>query len=151
MLGDVKAESGDESLLKALSSYNEGQRLDDSGEYKKAIQAYDDAIASDPDFPWGYNNHAYLMVSCPDPQFRNDSKALDLAKKAAQLSGNRDWQILDTLAATYAGVGNFEKASEIALAIVAMAPDAAKEECLFYVTRYRSRLPWSKYEPSVVD
>jgi TPR repeat protein len=150
-LADAKATAGDESLKKAISYYDEGQRLANLGDYQNAIQAYDLAIAAAPEFPWGYNNRAYLMVSCPDPKFQNHTQALELAKKSAELSRYQNWRILDTLAAANAGVGNFEKATELAAIVVARAPLSAVKECEFYLNRYRSRLRWAPYTSQAID
>ena len=118
---------------------------------EEAIEAYKDSVAADPLFPWGYNNHAFLLVSCPDPKFHDHVRALELAKIAAEITKNRNWRILDTLAAAHASAGDFDKATEIALAVLDMAPSSAQEEFLFYVNRYRSRLRWAPYQPSVAN
>jgi len=151
LLGEIKAELGDESLVKAIESYNEGQRCDDRGEYEEAIEAYKDAVAADPQFPWSYNNHAYLLVSCPEPKFHDYVRALEYAKIAAEMTKNRSWRILDTLAAAHASAGDFDKATEIALTVLRMAPTSARAECQFYVNRYRARLRWAPYQPPVVN
>lgn len=91
------------------------------------------------------------MISCSDPKFRNQAQTLELAKKSAELSNYQDWRILDTLAAAYAGVDDFEKASEIASVMVAKAPLSAVKECEFYLNRYRSRLRWAPYTSQAID
>ncbi len=151
LLGEIKAELGDASLSKAIDSYDEGQRCHDRGDYEEAIEAYEDAIAADPQFPWGYNNHAYLLVSCPDPKFHDHVRALEFAKIAAEITKNRNWRILDTLAAAHASAGDFDRATEVALTVLTMAPRSSQEQCLFYVKRYQARLRWAPYQPSVAN
>jgi uncharacterized protein len=151
LLGEIKAELGDASLSKAIDSYDEGQRCDDRGDYEEAIEAYKVAIAADPQFPWGYNNRAYLLVSCPDPKFHDHVRALEFAKIAAEITKYRDWRILDTLAAAHASAGDFDKATEIALTVLDMAPNSVQAKCQFYVNRYRARLRWAPYQSPDVD
>ena len=107
---------------------------------EEAIKAYKNSVAADPLFPWGYNNHAFLLVSCPDPKFHDHVRALELAKIAAEITKNRNWRILDTLAAAHASAGDFDRATEVALKVLTMAPRSSQEECLFYVKRYQVEL-----------
>src|SRR5205807_9324720 len=55
---------------------------------------------------------AWLRATCPDSSFRDGSKALQLARRADQLSGGTNALVLRTLAAGYAEAGQFEKAIE---------------------------------------
>ena len=59
-----------------------------------------------------YEMRAWLRATSPDPSFRNGKQALIDAKQACQLSKHTDAQSLDTLAAAYAEVGDYEAASD---------------------------------------
>src|SRR5438477_7594552 len=59
-----------------------------------------------------YEMRAWLRATSPDPSFRNGKQALIDAKQACKLSKGTDGQSLDTLAAAYAEVGNYEAASD---------------------------------------
>jgi tetratricopeptide (TPR) repeat protein len=57
-----------------------------------------------------YEMRAWLRATARDASFRNGKQALSDAKEACKLSHNTDPQSLDTLAAAYAEVGDFEAA-----------------------------------------
>jgi tetratricopeptide (TPR) repeat protein len=63
------------------------------------------------------------LATDPDASFRNAAEALDLAKRAAELSDNRDPAILDTLAAALAEAGRFTEAVETAQHALQLAVD----------------------------
>ena len=50
------------------------------------------------------------LAVAPDPKVRDGKRAVDLAKKACQLSGSFDANHLDTLAAAYAEAEDFKNA-----------------------------------------
>jgi Zn-dependent protease with chaperone function len=72
------------------------------------IEAYKKAIAIEPDNPNLLNNLAWLYAKCEDRRFRDPSKALALAKKAAMLV--EESHIFDTLAESYYVNGMFKEA-----------------------------------------
>jgi Zn-dependent protease with chaperone function len=77
---------------------------------KKAIAAYDKAIALEPSNPKLLNNLAWLLLTSDNLTLRDPSKALDLARRAAmQIPAAH---ILDTLATAYWANGFTEKAIE---------------------------------------
>jgi tetratricopeptide (TPR) repeat protein len=80
----------------------------DKGQYDKANSDYTKAIEIDPELHWAYNYKALLLATCLDASYRDGSKAVELAKKAVELSPEA-WN-LATLAAAYAEVGKFEDA-----------------------------------------
>ena len=53
---------------------------------------------------------AWIYATHPDAQLRDGSRALELAEKASALSGNRNPDHLDKLAAAHAEVGQFSDA-----------------------------------------
>ena len=57
-----------------------------------------------------YEMRAWLRATSPDANFRDGKQALIDAKQACKLSNDNDAQSLDTLAAAYAEVGEFESA-----------------------------------------
>ncbi len=142
----AKEAFGDERLKRAVRLYSEGHEFSECGDYAAAADAYRKAIDEDPQFPWAYNNLAWQMATCPDADIRDPKTAVELAKKASQLSGDRYHGILDTLAAAYAEAGNFVMAAEVTEGALSVAPDDARSEYEFNYGRYRSGQKWAPYE-----
>ncbi len=69
--------------------------------YKDALNDYTEALELMPNDAAVHNNIAYLYVSANDESFRDKGKALEHAKKAAELSKEKNAEILDTLARAY--------------------------------------------------
>ena len=59
-----------------------------SGEWKKAIGAYSQAIELDPKNAQAHNNLAWWLATCPDATLRDPGRALDSAQKAVELAPN---------------------------------------------------------------
>ena len=112
------------------------------GEHKKAIADYEAALKSTPDDSGVLNNFAWVLATSPDEPLRDGKRALELARKACELTEYEQAHILSTLAAAYAELGDFEnavkwsrKACEIGNEDVA---DQLKEE----LTSYQNGKPW---------
>jgi tetratricopeptide (TPR) repeat protein len=69
--------------------------------YADALNDYTKALEFKPNDAAIHNNIAYLYVSANDESFRDKTKALEHAKKAAELSKEKNAEILDTLARAY--------------------------------------------------
>jgi tetratricopeptide (TPR) repeat protein len=77
---------------------------------KKAIAAYEKALALEPSNPKLLNNLAWLLLTSDDLELRDPAKALDLARLSAmQIPAGH---ILDTLATAYWANDFIEKAIE---------------------------------------
>jgi predicted Zn-dependent protease len=88
------------------------------GKDKEAIQAYERILDLDPDQAVSINNLAWLLVTVPNKELRNEVRALQLAKKAVALK--RSPVFLDTLAEAYYVNGSIQgavKAIEEAIAL----------------------------------
>lgn len=141
----LKATLGDASYVSAINHYTEGHESSD-GDYDTQKQAYRCAIDVCPDFPWGYNNAAWLMATCAAPEYRDGETAVKLAERASELTGHRYHGVLDTLAAAYAEVGKYARAAEIQEVTVRVAPDHSLDEYQYNLERYRSGQAWSQYD-----
>ena len=53
---------------------------------------------------------AWMMATCDDERFRDPKRSLQFAKKAIELNGGEDFQLLDTMAAAHANAGQFNYA-----------------------------------------
>jgi cytochrome c-type biogenesis protein CcmH/NrfG len=57
---------------------------------------------------------ARILATSPDAQTRNGAEAVRLARRAADLTGHTNVQVLDSLAAAYAEAGRFPEAVQTA-------------------------------------
>lgn len=110
-------------------------------EYGSAIEDYDHAIRVDPRYGWTYNNLAWILATCPDEQFRDGRRSVELATKACELSGWKGPNQLGTLAASHAEVGDFAKAMEMQKKAVELAPDLYKAEFQKRLDLFASKQP----------
>ena len=89
---------------------NRGYTHNLMGEYRKAIEDCDSALGITPSHLMPKNNKAWVLATCPDENFRNATRAIQLAKEICAATRNQDGMYLDTLAAAYAAAGRFEDA-----------------------------------------
>ena len=94
----------------AFAYYHRGNAWIDKGDYSRAIADYNEALRLNPQSATVHNSAAWLLASAPVAGVRNGARAVELARKAADLSASKDADILDTLAAAYAEAGNFAEA-----------------------------------------
>jgi len=120
MLGSAYERAGqDSSALKALDHALEldatqlgpyitlGYIYDDRGEFEKALEVYNQALAIAPDDPLLLNNYAYLLAQ---RKIRLD-EALDKVQRALVKSPDNP-SYLDTMGWVYFGLGDYQKAMQ---------------------------------------
>ena len=76
----------------------------------EAIKELRKTVQLSPDAPEAINTLAWVLATHHDPALRDPTYALELATRAAKITGHADPSILDTLAAAYAANGHYEKA-----------------------------------------
>ncbi len=108
-----------ESALKtdpdrAETHNNLGYALLQSGQVEMAVTHYQRALELDPTYAAACNNLAWVLATFPQDSVRNGGRAVELANRAAQLSGGNNLIILRTQAAAYAEAGRFSEALQIA-------------------------------------
>jgi tetratricopeptide (TPR) repeat protein len=133
-LGDVLAPQG--RIAEAKAAYEESVRVDPNsasaynglgellaqqGQWREALSYFSRALDRQPGFLRALNNIAWTLATAGDANVRNGRQALDLAQALNERSGIRNAQFLETLAAAYAEIGQFERAVAAAEQIPAMA------------------------------
>ncbi len=87
-----------------------GACLCEKRQFERAVLDYKEAIRLDPRNPLPYNGIGWLRATCPVPAMRDGNEGIEFAKKACELTAWRQWQYVDTLAATFAESGDFKQA-----------------------------------------
>jgi tetratricopeptide (TPR) repeat protein len=78
-----------------------GLCMEKTGEYIEALKDFTSALGMNPKDAGIHNNLAWLYATAKDEKVRDNAKALEHAKKAAEISSERNAEILDTLARAY--------------------------------------------------
>ncbi len=116
------------------------------GNYQNALDDYYQALDLNPEYSYGYNALAWLLATCPDPDFRDGPKALDLAWEAVDIKA--DAYNYDTLAAAQAQMGQFEEAirnQERAINLITrdpLVPESLKSAYQDRIRLYRNGEPF---------
>lgn len=122
---------------------NRGFAHTQMGDLKQALNDYSRALELNPFFVGAYNNKAWILATAADKRYRNGAKAIMLAQKAVELKP--DPVSLDTQAAAYAAVGNFESAIDTQKKAVQklLVADQTSEvpRYMAHLNTYRSRQP----------
>lgn len=136
---------------RAISDYSEAIRLNpkhanayfsrahtwrEKGNYSHAIADYDESIRLAPNDGIRYHSLAWLLATARIDEVRNGSRAIELARKAGDLTQWKYADVMETLAAAYAEAEQFVEAvqwQEKALQNPALAKDVkAKERLALY-------------------
>jgi tetratricopeptide (TPR) repeat protein len=126
-----------------------GEVLAQQGRWKEALTYFSRALDQQPGFLRSLNNIAWNLATAGDASVRNGTMALDLARALDERSGIRNAQFLETLAAAYAEIGQFDRAVATAEKIPAMArlsgeyEVAARNEKLIQL--YRAGQPYRQH------
>ena len=112
------------------------------GDFEKAKEDYEAAVELNPDLDESLNGYAWFLATCPEEEFRDGEKAVELAKKACEISEGKDWYHLDTLAAAYAENGDFDKAVEYAQKAIEVAPKNKRDLCQQQLNRFKDKKPF---------
>ena len=88
--------------------------LNRSGQRGEAIMHYRDAARLKPRDGLSRTKLAWLLATAPDEKLRDGAEAVAMAKESCDLTSDPDVEQLDTLAAAYAELRDFQTASETA-------------------------------------
>ena len=78
--------------------------------YGKAVEDYEEVIRLKPGQVLAHNNLAWILSTCPVEKYRDGKRAVELAKRAGELTEWKAVSVYDTLAAAYAEAGQFDEA-----------------------------------------
>jgi Tfp pilus assembly protein PilF len=86
------------------------QALSQQHKSKEAISQYREALRLKPDFADALNEFAWILATAPDSSLRSGAEAVQLAKRACELTKNQQAAFLTTLSAACAEAGQFPDA-----------------------------------------
>ena len=112
------------------------------GQYDQAISDFNKAIEINPRDAQTYNNLAWLLATAKEPRVRNGQKAVELALRACELSEWKNPGYLDTLAASYARVGDFGNATKWQEKALQIFEEGKKAEAQKRLNLYQEHRPW---------
>jgi tetratricopeptide (TPR) repeat protein len=102
--------------------------LRDLGNRPEAIGHYEQALQLKPDYPEAQNNLAWMLATQASTEGGDPLRAVTLAERACELTGNRSPAYLDTLAVAYAAAARFADAVAVAEKAVALAQTTGQSE-----------------------
>jgi protein O-mannosyl-transferase len=113
---------------------------------QKSLTLRRERIQAQPDDAGLLNDTAWLLATYPDAGVRNATEAVDLAKKAVELSGGREPAVLDTLAAALASADRFDEAVKTAQKALELASQQNKpamvESIRARIQLYQAKTPY---------
>jgi len=128
-----------------------GALLSQQGDVAGAIETYQLGLERLPSSVALLDRLARIRATATLGRYRDADKALELARRAVQLSGGRDPRRLDTLAAALAEAGDFDAALSVIQQALRLAEASGSTETSFgsdyiqrlryYAGRYQSRKP----------
>ena len=112
------------------------------GEHEKAVADLEAALKIEPENDGILNNLAWLLATSPDDDVRNGERAIELAKKACELTEYKAAHILSTLASGYAEEGDWENAVKWSEKAVELGEGEVKEQLEGELKSYKEKKPW---------
>ncbi len=101
--------------LKTKPNFVEGLRLrawilSRMGKCKEASEDFVKVAKLSPNDAWSIQDTAWFLLTCPDEKLQDATKAMELAQKAIQMSGDQDGVFQETLAEAFFKQGDSLKA-----------------------------------------
>ncbi len=106
--------------------------------YDRAIFHYREGLRIVPDRITCLNGLAWLLATRENRSSEDTNQAVKVAERAATVTGNTNFAILDTLAAAYAANGQYQPAAEYAANALALAQSSAAKDAV--IAELRDRL-----------
>jgi tetratricopeptide (TPR) repeat protein len=112
----------------AGAHYNLGVALASQGRVSEATAEYREALRMKPDYSQAQRNLAWLLATLAPPEGGDQARAVTLAQRACELTGNRMATYVDTLAVAYAAAGQFSDAIATAQKAMELARSAGQTQ-----------------------
>lgn len=125
-----------------IARANRGSFWLSQNEYGKAVTDFREAIRLNPDRAAVLNELAWLYATAPDSEFRSGDQAVKLATRSCELADWNDYSYLDTLAAAYAELGDYQSAIKWQSKSLQIAPEGRKEEARNRLELFREKQPY---------
>ncbi|MGD0784400.1 MAG: tetratricopeptide repeat protein [Sedimentisphaerales bacterium] len=131
-----KTDQAEEYLAKAIQldpesgkAYGElGRAMAKKGKMSEAAALFEKAARLEPYWIDPINALAWNLATYNDAKIRNPVRAVQLAKRACELTNYENPAIMDTMAAAYAAAGDFSKAIETCEKALALCKSAQQSE-----------------------
>jgi len=122
----------------------------DRRQYDLAFADLTRAVEASPDDSEAQNALAWMMSTSPDQKFHNGKDALTHANKACDLSSWRDGEVIDTLAAAFAELGNFPQAviwEQRAITLIKSNDSEQQRDAEKRLELYKAKQPYRDTNP----
>jgi tetratricopeptide (TPR) repeat protein len=94
---------------------------------------------------------AWICATCPDDEFRDGDRAVELATNACHLTQYTSWSSLFTLAAAYAEAGNMADAQDVANDAIGCSPEREREFCEEMLQCFAAGSPWRDLTREMIE
>lgn len=117
------------------------------GKHAEAIEDYEKVLKLEPDHSGALNNLAWVLATSPEDKLRDGRRAIELAKKACELTDYKAAHILSTLASGYAETGDFDEAMKWSKKAVELGEGSdVKEQLEKELESYKQKKPWREMQ-----
>ena len=125
-----------------IAFYSRGDTQLNIGKHKEAIADYNVALRLNKDSDGLLNNFAWVLATSPVDELRDGKRAVELARRACELSEYKKPHILSTLAAAHAENGDFENAIKWSSKAVEIGQEDIQGQLKDELKSYKRGKPW---------
>jgi len=142
------AQAGSPDLLTRIY-FSAARSLREVGQPDAARGFLTKLIALEPRDGFLLNEVAWFLATCEDPEMRNATAAIRLARQAVAATSRTNAMYLDTLAAAYAEAGQFTNAVAVqkeAMAVAVLEGSPGQAGCASRLKLYEANTPYRERE-----
>lgn len=126
----------------SMAHFYRGMAWNRRGVATRAQADYEAAVSINPDDAAAFNNFAWMLAVSKDDATRDGKRAIDLAKRACDLTSWENAGYLDTLAAAYAEAGDFSEAARWQEKALALPELKSNKQAQARLELYRAGKPY---------